>query len=77
MPGEFSVTPTIILQLNDLSLYIHCASHGLNLAVTSSCKLQNVEKKVGICEEIASLFTHQSASIAGRNNREAFNKIAG
>ena len=43
MPGKFSVTPTIILLSNDLSLYIHCASHGLNLAVASSCKLQNVE----------------------------------
>ena len=56
MAGKFSGVATRILQINNLSLYTHCASHRLNLAVATSCKLQNVKNMMEYGRKIASFF---------------------
>ena len=37
------------------AIYIHCASHRLNLAVASACQLQNILNMMGTVKTVADL----------------------
>ncbi|XP_022170921.1 zinc finger MYM-type protein 1-like [Myzus persicae] len=42
MSGEFNGVQAIIRKTHPLALYVHCSAHVLNLAVSNSCKVQEI-----------------------------------
>ena len=43
MAGKYYGVTSHILQINDLTLYTHCSSHRINLAVAAACNCQQAD----------------------------------
>ena len=58
MAGKFSGLASRILQINDLALYTHCASHRLNLAVAAAaaCNFKPINNVMESVRTIAAFF---------------------
>ena len=54
--GHFNGLSTLILRENSKVLYTHCASHRLNLAIGTSCKISSVRKLMDAIKDISYLF---------------------
>lgn len=52
MAGKFQGVQARIKQLNPLAVYIHCASHQLNLALTHACAEPSIRNASGVINEV-------------------------
>ena len=50
-------TAALIAAQNPLALYIHCASHCLDLAVVRSLQLTSVRNMMGVVDKVFKLFS--------------------
>lgn len=41
--GRFNDVQAHIRKNNDITIYVHCASHSLNLAISDVCDFQNIK----------------------------------
>ena len=58
MAGKYSGFSTRIKEINDLALYTHCASLGLNLCVATSCQLQSVRNFMDNIQNVSKFFNN-------------------
>ncbi|XP_029347948.1 52 kDa repressor of the inhibitor of the protein kinase-like [Acyrthosiphon pisum] len=56
MAGKFKRVQTIIRNKYPMALYVHCAAHTLNLAVSSSCEQQDIRNCLGVVEKMHCFF---------------------
>ncbi|XP_050065649.1 zinc finger MYM-type protein 1-like [Aphis gossypii] len=56
MSGKFKGVQTIIRNKYPMALYVHCAAHTLNLAVSSSCEQQAIRNCLGVVEKMHCFF---------------------
>lgn len=56
MSGKFKGVQTIIRNKYPRALYVHCAAHTLNLAVSSSCEQQSIRNCLGVIEKMHCFF---------------------
>ncbi|XP_060862570.1 zinc finger MYM-type protein 1-like [Metopolophium dirhodum] len=56
MAGQFKGAQTIIRSKHPKALYVHCAAHSLNLAVSSACNMQSMRNCLGIIEKYYCFF---------------------
>jgi hypothetical protein len=70
MAGRINGTAARIMSSFPLALYVHCASHCLNLAVVSSLEVVAVRNMMGIVKIVSTFFcTSQATEEAGGSNR--------
>lgn len=69
MAGCFKGAQTIIRSKYPKALYVHCAAHSLNLAVSSACNIQPVKNCLGIIEKYYCFFNFP------KRNHELFEVI--
>lgn len=56
MSGKVKGVQTEIRKLYPRAIYVHCAAHSLNLAVSSSCELQSIRNCMGLVEKMHCFF---------------------
>lgn len=56
MSGEFQGCATRVMEQYPQALYVHCASHSLNLAVGDACSLPIIRNSLGTIKEIITFF---------------------
>lgn len=56
MAGRFKGAQTIIRSKHPKALYVHCAAHSLNLAVSSACNIPSIRNCLGIVEKYYCFF---------------------
>lgn len=56
MSGKHKGVQTIIRNIYPKAIYVHCAAHSLNLAVSSSCDIQSVRNCLGLVEKMHCFF---------------------
>ncbi|XP_008187861.1 52 kDa repressor of the inhibitor of the protein kinase-like [Acyrthosiphon pisum] len=56
MSGEFNGVQAIIRKTHPLALYVHCSAHVLNLAVSNSCKVQEIRNCLGTISKARDFF---------------------
>lgn len=56
MAGSVNGTAALISAQYPLALYLHCASHCLNLAVVKSLQITSVRNMMGVIERVYQLF---------------------
>lgn len=44
MAGRFKGTQTVVRETYPKALYVHCAAHSLNLAVSAACGISGLKK---------------------------------
>lgn len=52
MAGMYNGVHRIIQNDYPAALYVHCAAHALNLAVTKACEVQNIRNCLGVIEKV-------------------------
>lgn len=52
MSGRFKGTQKIVRETCPKALYVHCAAHSLNLAVSTSCDIQAIRNSLGLVEKM-------------------------
>jgi len=50
MSGKFKGVQTVIRNLYPRAIFVHCAAHSLNLAVSSACEVQSVSLSISQSE---------------------------
>ena len=60
LAGSRSGCSAIVEQQAPMALYTHCASHRLNLAVVSACKIQECHNAESLIGEIARFFRYSA-----------------
>ncbi|KAE9538663.1 hypothetical protein AGLY_005762 [Aphis glycines] len=50
--GRFKGTQKIVRETCPKALYVHCAAHSLNLAVSTSCDIQAIRNSLGLVEKM-------------------------
>lgn len=56
MAGIFKGAQAIIRSKYPKALYVHCAAHSLNLAVSSACNIQSIRNCLGVIEKCYCFF---------------------
>lgn len=56
MSGKFNGCATKVRELYPEAIYIHCANHNLNLAITHACKISFIRNCIGTIKEVVNLF---------------------
>ena len=56
MAGSVRGTATLITAQHPLALYLHCASHSLNLAVAKSLQVNSVRNMMGVVDRVSVFF---------------------
>jgi len=56
MSGKFKGVQTVIRNLYPRTIFVHCAAHSLNLAVSSACEVQSVRNCMGIMGKMHNFF---------------------
>lgn len=51
MGGKISVVQTRIREICPAAIYVHCASHSLNLAVSKPCEVTDIRNTMGTIEK--------------------------
>ncbi|KAL4105175.1 hypothetical protein QTP88_020447 [Uroleucon formosanum] len=62
MSGIFNGTQAYIRTKHPMALYIHCSSHCLNLAISSSCKIPDIRNCMGTMQTICNFFSYPKRS---------------
>lgn len=52
MAGKFKGVQARIKEKQALAIYMHCASHKLNLAISKACSLRSIRNAVGVMKEV-------------------------
>jgi len=52
MAGRFKGTQTVVRETYPKALYVHCAAHSLNLAVSAACGIQAIRNCLGVLEKM-------------------------
>lgn len=56
MSGHIKGTQTVVRENFPKALYVHCAAHSLNLAVSTSCDIQAIRNCLGTVEKMYCFF---------------------
>nr|CAH7766104.1 unnamed protein product [Callosobruchus chinensis] len=56
MSGQFQGVQQHIREKNDLAIYVHCASHSLNLAISDACEISSIRNCFGSIGSIYNFF---------------------
>ncbi|CAI6377563.1 unnamed protein product [Macrosiphum euphorbiae] len=56
MSGKYNGVQTVIRQKYPKALYLHCAAHSLNLAVSTSCNIKSIRNCLGVVEKLYVFF---------------------
>ncbi len=56
MAGKTKGTAALITGLYPDALYLHCASHCLNLVISKSCEITSIPNMLGICKKVSDFF---------------------
>lgn len=56
MSGQFNGAQTHIRTTYPKAIYVHCAAHSLNLAVSTACNIQPIRNCLGIIEKLYIFF---------------------
>jgi len=56
MAGKTKGTAALITGLYPDALYLHCASHCLNLVIVKSCEITSVRNMMGVCKKVSDFF---------------------
>lgn len=56
MAGRFKGTQTVVRETYPKALYVHCAAHSLNLAVSTACGIQAIRNCLGVLEKMYCFF---------------------
>lgn len=54
--GRFNDIQTHVRKNNDIAIYVYCASHSLDLAISDVCDLQNIRNCVGLLGTVYNFF---------------------
>ena len=60
MSGSVLGVQTCIRQVCPSAVYVHCASHCLNLTISRSCDIPSIRNCQGVVSEIAAFFNHSA-----------------
>ena len=64
MSGKFNGTQAIIRQQFPNAIYVHCASHALNLVISKSCQVQAIRNCQGVISEVANFVNRSAKRVA-------------
>ncbi|XP_050540289.1 zinc finger MYM-type protein 1-like [Daktulosphaira vitifoliae] len=56
MSGKFNGCAAKVRELYPEAIYVHCANHNLNLAITHACKIPAIRNCIGTIKEVVNLF---------------------
>jgi len=56
MSSKFNGCATKVRGLYPEAIYVHCANHNLNLAITHACKIPSIRNCIGTIKEVVNLF---------------------
>ena len=56
MSGKFNGCAAKVRELYPEAIYVHCANHNLNLAITHACKIPSIRNCIGTIKELVNLF---------------------
>lgn len=56
MSGKYNGVQTVIRQKYPKALYVHCAAHSLNLALSTSCNIKSIRNCLGVVEKLYVFF---------------------
>lgn len=56
MLGNYNGVQTVIRQKYPKALYVHCAAHSLNFAVSTSSNIKSIRNSLGIVEKLYVFF---------------------
>lgn len=69
MSGKFNGCSAKVRELYPDAIYVHCANHNLNLAITHACKISSIRNCIGIIKEVVKLFRlSNKAGVVLRDN---------
>ena len=58
--GKYIGTAALIKKEYPLALYVHCASHHLNLCVADACKIQPIKIMMGLVKNVSNFFNNHA-----------------
>ncbi|KAJ4427191.1 hypothetical protein ANN_24808 [Periplaneta americana] len=58
MSGQFQGAQAFILKECPAALYVHCASHSLNLAISDACCVPEIRNCIGIVDKVCEFFNN-------------------
>jgi hypothetical protein len=64
MSGKFSGTQAVIHRDFPNAIYVHCASHALNLTISKSCQVQTIFNCQGDISEVANFINRSAKRVA-------------
>lgn len=68
MAGKFNGVQAIVREMHPKAIYVHCAAHSLNLAVTHSCEVQAIRNCLGVVQKLYTFFnTPKRKAVISRN----------
>ncbi|CAI6356965.1 unnamed protein product [Macrosiphum euphorbiae] len=56
MSGKFNGCAAKVRELYPEDIYVHCANHNLNLAITHACKISSIRNCIGTIKEVVNFF---------------------
>nr|CAI5845780.1 unnamed protein product [Callosobruchus analis] len=71
MSGVFKGVQALIASQYNTALYVHCASHSLNLALSNASEVQAIRNCVGIIEKVYAFFNTPKRQLVLQKNIEA------
>nr|CAI5823580.1 unnamed protein product [Callosobruchus analis] len=71
MSGVFKGVQALIASRYNTALYVHCASHSLNLALSNASEVQAIRNCVGINEKVYAFFNTPKRQLVLQKNIEA------
>nr|CAI5858780.1 unnamed protein product [Callosobruchus analis] len=71
MSGVFKGVQALIASQYNTALYVHCASHSLNLALSNASEVQAIRNCVGIIEKVYAFFNAPKRQLVLQKNIEA------
>ncbi|KAL4135146.1 hypothetical protein QTP88_006789 [Uroleucon formosanum] len=64
MSGRFNGVQVYVRKNNNMVIYVHCASHSLNLAISDACDLQSIRNCMGVLSSVYNFFnTHKGQEV--------------
>lgn len=68
MAGKFNGVQAIVREMHPKAIYVHCAAHSLNLAVTHSSEVQAIRNCLGMVQKLYSFFnTPKRKAVISKN----------
>ena len=64
MSGKFNGVQATIRRQHDCAVYVHCASHCLNLTLSHSCEQQSIRNATGVIQQTANFLNASARRVA-------------